>query len=138
MSDEFFKDLLSDVDAIQAPPAVPSQRQRKAFREAIGLSVLDESKIVTLILMLLRRGSADGREIIAKLNALHVRFEVEGEGAILALLARMDEQQLIFGESHPARPQNDYCLLKYCEMLLQQNFQAVRNVNKYVAALFTT
>ena len=138
MSDEFLKDLLSDVDAIQAPPAMPSQRQRKAFREAIGLSVLDERKIVTLILKILSKGRFDGGDIIVKLNELDVRFELEGEGAIFALLARMEEQDLILGAFDTAMTRKDYWIQDPGSKLLEQNSDKVRSVNGLVSALWAT
>jgi DNA-binding PadR family transcriptional regulator len=136
MSDEFLKDLLSDVDAIQAPPATPSPRQRRAFREALGILVLDESKIVTVILKILARGRKDGGEIIAKLNEIDVRFEVEGEGVIFALLSRMEDQELILGGFNDTMTQRTYGLDSKGEILLNRSEDSVRNLSEHLAMLW--
>ena len=137
MSDEFLKDLLSDLDAMDAPPVVPSQRSRNKFRESIGLLVLDESKIVTVILKILKDGRLDGGEIIAELKDLDVRFEVDGDGAILALLAKMEDRELILGGFNEAMTQRTYGLDDKGEALLGRSEDSVRNLSEHLVTLWT-
>ena len=143
MNDDFLDDLILAAKAMNAPPREPSERAKEMFEAALArrqpFEVVSEKQMRVIILQLLTKGRFDGGEIIDKLNALKYRLKLEGDGVVYALLARMEEEDLINGTFDPAMTRKTYALDEAAgSKLLQENSALARNSEARVFALFAT
>ncbi len=141
MNEEFLKQMLSDMEAMNASVTPPSSREWELFRSAMAAeSIRDqevsESQMEVLILKILSSGRADGGEIAEELKKLKVHLATPGEGLIFALLARMEDEGVIIGGFNPEMTRKEYSLAERGRGLLERGSSTVQNLNPLVAALW--
>lgn len=113
MNNEHLKSLLIISKAIDASPEEPSERAKELFEAALArrqpFTVKSEKQMKVIILQLLKKGGRlDGGEILEKLEALRCRLELQGDGVVYALLARMEEENLVIGNFDSAMVRKIY------------------------------
>lgn len=112
MNDDFLNDLILVAKAMDAPPNEPSERAKELFEAALArrqpFEIVSEKQMRVIILQLLTKGRFDGGQIIEKLNELKYRMNLEGEGVIYGLLARMEEESLVIGKFDEAMVRKIY------------------------------
>ena len=141
MNEELLKELLATAKAMDAPAVEPSPRAKESFAAMLAKyapTVLKDAQMQVVILKVLTQGRADGGEIISKLDELKVRHELQGEGVVYALLARMEEEGLISGRFDTAMTRKEYWIQDPGTKLLEKQSDAVRNVSGLVAALWAS
>jgi DNA-binding PadR family transcriptional regulator len=98
--------------------------------------VISESNMIVVLLQILSKGRADGDQIIEKLNEVKVHLELQGDGVIFALLARMEDEELILGEFDEAMTRKTYKVEEKGSALLNHNADSVRNLSQHLALLW--
>jgi DNA-binding PadR family transcriptional regulator len=142
MNKELLKRLLIVSKAMDAPPMEPSERAKELFEAALArrqpVKVLSEKQMKVVILKILSKGRADGGEIIEKLHELKVWLDLKGEGVIFALLARMEEDDLLSGKFDDAMVRKTYRMEERGSKLLDANSDSVRVISEPLAMLWST
>jgi DNA-binding PadR family transcriptional regulator len=88
------------------------------------------------VLQILHNGRADGGQIIDKLKELKIRLELEGEGVVFALLAKMEERGVITGKFDEAMIRKTYQVEEKGSNLLNREAHSVRGINEQVGMLW--
>jgi DNA-binding PadR family transcriptional regulator len=144
MNNEYLKRLLIISKAIDAPPEEPSERATELFEAALArrqpFTVKSEKQMKVIILQLLKKGGRlDGAEILEKLEALRCRLKLEGDGVIYALLARMEEENLVIGKFDSAMVRKTYQMDDTKgRLLLKKNLASEGMESERIDAVFAT
>jgi DNA-binding PadR family transcriptional regulator len=142
MNDDLFRELLITSEGMKAPPREVPPELKERFERAIDLhckpQVLTEIQMRLVILQVLAKGRLDGAEIVEKLDALKIKLADEGEGVILALLARMEDEGFVSGNFDEAMVRKIYRVEEHGSSLLNRNADAVRNLSPQIAMLWAT
>ena len=143
MNDDFLDDLILVAKAMHAPPKEPSERARELFEAALArrqpFEIVSEKQMQVIILQLLPKGRFDGGQIIEKLNELKYRVNLEGDGVIYALLARMEEENLIIGKFDETMVRKIYQIDKpKGTQLLERNSAFARTSGERINAILAT
>jgi DNA-binding PadR family transcriptional regulator len=141
MNEDLLRELLITSKGVHAPPKeVPPELQQRfdaAIEKYCAPKVISESVMIRVLLKIVSEGRQDGGQIISKLNKAKVRLEHEGEGLIFALLARMEDQELILGGFDEAMTQRTYQVDEKGSDLLVKSPSSERNLIEQLALLWT-
>ena len=143
MNEEKLKELFSDLEAMDAPVTPPSAREWQLFRDALAaeqpqVQIITENQMKVVILQILSKGRADGGEIVEKLAELKIRLALEGEGVIFALLARMEDEELLAGTFDAAMFRKTYKVEERGSKLLESSEDSVRSLSDRIGMLWAT